>query len=198
MPEPMGGNPTLDTLPYRSLKSTHHLPPYDGQRGEKGIWLQCQGSDSELEPCPPSNSPRWITLRHLSHFANKNHSYKSSKDAINMNGREGLGFISIPYCSFINTCADNISVPELSRTQEHKMRGSCWCSSCVGRQQSLTCHLHLCTRPSQSWHSAARLSPLCKHYCCLKNAGRGVSPLSLNQKKTQLNPGKSRVVLSKH
>lgn len=79
-----------------------------------------------------------------------------------------------------------------------KMRGSCWCSSCVGRQQSLTCHLHLCTWPSQSWHSAARLSPLCKHYCCLKNAGRGVSPLSLNQKKTQLNPGKSSVVLSKH
>lgn len=56
-----------------------------------------------------------------------------------------------------------------------KMRGSCWYSSCAGRQQSLTCHLHPCTQPSQAWHSAAGLSPLCKHYCCPRNAGRGLA-----------------------
>ena len=52
--KPYSRHITLEISQEQSM-STHHLPSYDGQRGEKGTWLQCQGSDSELEPCPPSN-----------------------------------------------------------------------------------------------------------------------------------------------
>lgn len=138
--------------------------------------------------------------RHLSHFANKNHSYKSSKDAIiwmEEKVRDSSAFHPV-HCSFINTYADNISsVPELSWTQEHKDERfllvliMCW----------KTTEPHL---PSAPVHTAqpglaqcSRLVTSVQTLLLPEKCRQGVSPLSLKTK-TQLNPGKTSVVLSKH
>lgn len=172
--------------------STHHLPPYDRQRGEKGTWFQCQCSDS-VRAVSIEQSPQGICLTLPTKIIPTSLARMSS---IWMEEKVWDSSVFHPvHCSFINTHAENISsVPELSWTQEHKdvkfLLVLIMCRK--------TTEPHPCTQPSQSWRSAAGSSPLCKHYCCLRHAVRGVSPLSLNQTKTQLNPGKSSVVLSKH
>lgn len=67
-----------------------------------------------------------------------------------------------------------------------KMRGSCWYSSCAGRQQSLTYHLPVHTaQPGLA--QCSRLVTSVQTLLLPEKCRQGVSPLSLNQTKTQLN-----------
>lgn len=164
--------------------STHHLPSYDGQRGEKGTWLQCQGSDSELEPCPLSNHlgicltlPTKIIPTSLARMP----SYEWKR-------KSGIHQHSIQFTvhSLTHTQTTSPLFQSYRGPRNTKMRGSCWYSSCAGRQQSLTYHLPVHTaQPGLA--QCSRLVTSVQTLLLPKKCRQGVSPLSLNQTKTQLN-----------